>query len=180
MYSMKRTMWPVPRKCRAIVDDVAVVHAALDDHVDLDRRQPRFGRGVDGLEHAVDRESRRRSCARNVASSSESRLTVIRFSPAALQRARFLARQQRAVRRQRDVVRPSIARQHRHQPLEIAAQQRLAAGEPELLDALATKMPRQPRDLLERQQLVALRGTRNRGRRPPSACSTCSGSCSDR
>ena len=52
-------------------------------------------------------------------------------------------------------VMPSIVGEHRDEPLQVAAQQRLAAGEPHLRDALVRERCGQPRDLLEREQLGA-------------------------
>src|SRR5947209_719163 len=48
--------------------------------------------------------------------------------------------------------------QHGDEVLDVLAQQRLAAGEPDLFDAMGDKDPRQPSDLLEAQQL----GTRQK------------------
>ena len=73
-----------------------------------------------------------------------------------------------------------MRREHRDEPLEVAAEQRLAAGEPHLLDAERDERARDALDLLEREQLVAPEELDSRGRRPPSACSRRSGSCSGR
>jgi hypothetical protein len=67
----------------------------------------------------------------------------------------------------------------RDQALEVAADERLAAGDPDLLDAVGDERAREPLDLLEGEQL-ARRGSGSRARRPPSACSRRSGSCSGR
>ena len=40
MYSIKRTMWPVPAKLSRHLDDFAFIDAALDHHVDLHRASP--------------------------------------------------------------------------------------------------------------------------------------------
>ena len=78
---------------------------------------------------------------------------MTRLSPAAAS-ACGLLRQQRAVRRQRQV--EAVDRgQPLDQPLEVAAQQRLAAGDPDLLDAELDEGAGEPLDLLERQQLLA-------------------------
>ena len=63
---------------------------------------------------------------------------------------------------------------------QVAADERLATGDAELLDAQADEDPRDPLDLLEGQHLVLREELRSRGRRPPWACSRCTGSCSDR
>ncbi len=111
----------------------------------------------------------------NTVSSSESRLTVTRLRPAALS-----ARARSGVINEPLVVMAMSssaldAGQHLDQLLEVAAQHRLAAGEAHLLDAQLGEDARQARDLLEAEQLVRATGRRSRGRRPPSACSRCSG-----
>ena len=63
MYSMKRRMWPVPRKWRAMSTMLALVHAALDDHVDLDRRAARRSRPRRWLRAPSHGDTRRRSSA---------------------------------------------------------------------------------------------------------------------
>ncbi len=94
----------------------------------------------------------------NTASSSESRLTVIRCRPASASGA-ARALQRRAVGRQRQVDRVAVGRAQRRQVgdqrRQVAADQRLAAGDPELVDAEPHEDRRQPRDLLERQDLLA-------------------------
>ena len=47
-------------------------------------------------------------------------------------------------------------RQLLDQPLDVAAHERLAAGDADLLDAVGDEHPRQALDLLEREQLPAL------------------------
>ncbi len=92
---------------------------------------------------------------RKIASSMASRLTVTRPQARGLQRRR-LALEDRAVGRQREVERRAVgARQlgeHRDQPLEVAPQERLAAGEADLLHAVRDEQPREADDLLEGQQ----------------------------
>ena len=83
---------------------------------------------------------------------------MTRSRPAALSAARLL-REQRAVGRQREVDVGS-SREHRDQALEVAAQQRLAAGQPDLLDAEADEDAREARDLLEREDRARAAGTR--------------------
>ena len=46
--------------------------------------------------------------------------------------------------------------EHRDQPLEVAADQRLAAGQPELVDAEPDGRARDPGDLVEVEQLLAV------------------------
>ena len=71
-------------------------------------------------------------------------------------------------------------RQHRDEDRQVAPDERLAAGDPQLLDAELDEGPGDPLDLLEREDLVLREEREVAARRSPSACSTCSGSCSDR
>ena len=73
--------------------------------------------------------------ARKVASSSESRLTVTRFRPASRRLRAFFASSEPLVVSVRS--RSPSSRQHRDQALDVPAQQRLAAGEADLRDAVA-------------------------------------------
>ena len=65
-----------------------------------------------------------------------------------------LAGEEGAVRRQRQVE-PVDPGEERDQRLEVAAHERLAAGDPQLLDAEAGEGARETLDLLERQQVGA-------------------------
>ena len=152
MYSMKRSVWPVPRKWRAMSTTPGVVDTALDDGVHLDGEADGRGR-LDPLEHAGDREVDVVHRLKT-ASSSESRLTLMRSRPASRKRLR-LAGEQRRVRRQRQVE-PVDRRQPSHELLELFAQQRLAAGQPDLLDAERGERARHALELLEREELLAV------------------------
>ena len=142
----------MPRKCRASSTTWCVVDAALDDGVHLDAEAGRGG-GGDAVEHAADREA-------DVVHGAE-RLVVERVEADgdALEAGRDerlgLLRQQRAVRRQRDVE-AAERRQALDQHLEVAAQERLAARDPDLLDAVRDERAREPLDLLEAEQLLAV------------------------
>src|SRR3954467_9720790 len=123
MYSMKRTTWPLPRKRRAIGTTRVLVDAALDDHVDLDRPEPRRGGGLDPRQHALDREA-------DVVDGGE-HLVVEAVEadrdpaqPGAPERPR-LARQRRAVGGHRQVPESGDPREHLDEPLHLAAHQRL-------------------------------------------------------
>jgi hypothetical protein len=61
MYSMKRTMTPVPRKCASRSMQRVVVHPALHDGVDLDGREPGAPRGLDASSTSPRRRNRRSS-----------------------------------------------------------------------------------------------------------------------
>jgi len=84
---------------------------------------------------------------RKTSSSSASRLTVTRERPAARS-------PQHAVGRQRDVVDAGNRCDHLDEPLEVAPQQRLASGQPQLHDAERGELAAEPRDLLAAQELV--------------------------
>ena len=91
--------------------------------------------------------------ALKLASSSESRLTVMRVRPAAF-RALALAFKSRSVRGEREIDAGQFSGQHFDQPLDSSAQQRLAAGEANLFHAVAAEDLRQTHDLLEGQHFV--------------------------
>jgi hypothetical protein len=133
-------------------DDLGVVDAALDDHIDLDRREAGRLGGVDALEHAGNRET-------DVVHAAEDRIVErIEAHGDALQAGGLeclrALRQQGAVGRQRGFDARN-RRQQRDQLLGIPAQQRFAAGEPDLLNAVRCEEAHQPGDFLERQQFVA-------------------------
>jgi hypothetical protein len=113
------------------------------------------------------------------ASSSESRLTVTRSRPARASARALRGSSEPLVVRVRSA-RPSprggsIA----DQPLDVAAHERLAAGERILSTPAPTNSRASALDLLEGQQLERRRNAKS-CRTPPSACSRCSGSCSGR
>ncbi len=144
MYSMKRSTSPRPRKCSAIAVHAVVVDAAAHDHVDLHglrgppRPLPRCRRGCARARRGVS------LIARNVGSSSASRLTVTRLRPASASDCGS-AREQQAVGRERDVLDPRQRSEHLDEPLEAATQQRLTAGEPDLSHALRRERSRRAR-----------------------------------
>ena len=124
-------------------------------------REARRGGGVDALEHVRDREvdvvhrAERRVVERVEADGDALEPGGARGACA------FCARSEPLV----VSVRSSVGRapaQHRDQLLDVAAQQRLAAGEADLLDAEAEEDAREARDLLEGEQLVRAAGTGSR------------------
>src|SRR6188472_37200 len=134
------------------VDDAGVVDAALDDRVDLhgktDRRRRR-----DPFEHTLDREV-------DVVHRAEGRVVErveADVDPAETRVAEDarLPGEERRVRRQRDVEAVD-RREPLDEPLELAPQERLAAGETDLLDAEGHERPRHPLEFLEREQLLAV------------------------
>ena len=158
--------------------DRALVHAALDHHVDLERREPRCGRGVDALEHLGDREV-------DVVHRAEGRVVErVEAHGDARQAGRAevarLAREQRAVGRERDV---EVVAEARSISINRSSLRR-SSGSPPVSRSLrtpsATNARGEARDLLEREQRRRAAGTDSRGRTRPSACSTRNGSCSGR
>ena len=170
-------MCPLPRKCRAIGRIDVFVHPALDHHVDLDRREA-GGRGrVDALEHARDREidvvhRAKRRVVERIEADGDAR------EARRAQRLRLL-REQRAVGGEREIDARQLGEQL-DQPLDVPAQQRLAAGQPDLghagLDEDASRRGRSPRTSAGPRAA----GTGSRRRRRPSACSRRSGNCTGR
>ena len=149
---MKRTRVPGSAEAASDVEDRRLVQPALHDDVDLDREPGRGGR-VDPGEHARDREV-------DVVHRAED-LVVERVEadrdprePRVGERLRLL-REERRVRRQRDVEVVAERRQPGDQELEVAAQQRLAARDAQLLHAEVDEDARDPLDLLEGEELAA-------------------------
>ena len=97
-----------------------------------------------------------------VASSSESSDTVTRFRPASFSDCAFFASSEPLVVSVRSSGRPlgvRSSRQHADQPFEVLAQQRFAAGQADLFDAVRDEQAGEAGDFLERQQ----RGVRQVG-----------------
>src|SRR6476469_1210315 len=136
------------------VHDRAVVDVALDHHVDLDRETGLL-RCLDALEHPGDREA---DVVHGLEDVVVERVEADRDTVEAGVAERLgLCREQGAVGGQGEVgeaVRPQ-RREHRDERLEVAAEQRLAAGQADLGDACCQEQPRQALDLLEGQQLLA-------------------------
>ena len=151
MNSMKRTAWPVPRKRRAMSRIDASFSPRLTTTLTF-TGEPGLRGCVDPGEHARDREV-------DVVHRAED-LVVERVEahrdarePGVRERLRLL-RQERGVRRQRDVESSSSAASMRDQQLEIAAEERLAAGDAELPHAEVDEHARDALDLLEREELA--------------------------
>ena len=148
---MKRRVCGVSLKWPRQLEDRVLVDASLDHRVDL-HRQPGGGGRVDPLEDALDREV---DVVQRPEGLVVERVEADRDSAQpGVGEGTGLLRQQRAVRRQREV---DVERRERlEQPLELAAEQRLAARDPDLLDAARDEDPRQALELLEGEQLLAL------------------------
>ena len=152
MYSMKRSVTPVPRKWRASGTICCSLTPRLTTQLTLTGSPTACGR-LDALEHARDREV-------DVVHRLEDRVVERveadgdALQAGVLERLRLL-RQQRGVGRQRQVE-PASAASIAIRLLDADAQQRLAAGEAELRDADLDRCGSEPRDLLEGEQLLAV------------------------
>ncbi len=100
MYSMNRRMWPLPRKCRASSTIWSSLTPRLTTALTFTFRPAAAAAAIPSSTRLTGKPTS--FIARNVASSSESRLTVTRRSPAAASASAFWGKQG-AVRRQRDV-----------------------------------------------------------------------------
>ena len=111
-------------------NDLTVVGAALDNHVDLDRRQADLVRDFDTLEHVKDRKINIVHAAKNVVVQGV-KADRDTLQPGVFQHLRFFD-QQRAVGGQGDVERPAgrclQPGQHANQHFKVFAQQWLPAG----------------------------------------------------
>ena len=142
----------MPRKCRASSTTWCSLTPRLTTALTL-TRQTGGGGGRDAVEHAADGEA-------DVVHGAE-RLVVQRVEADgdALQAGGDerlgLLRQQRTVRRQRQVEAAERG-QALDQQLEVAAEEWLAAGDPDLLDAVRDERAREPLDLLEAEELLAV------------------------
>ena len=146
------------------VDDLVVVDTALDDGVDLHRREPGLLRRLDAVEHPPS-SSRRVICS-NFARSSVSRLMLTRSRPASrnswasrrnvaplvvIDRSGFCPAYGDA---ESAGTRSCASLLHEHR--QVGADGRLATGEPQAVDLEALdEDARQPLDLLEREHLAA-------------------------
>ena len=153
---------------------------ALDDRVELDRRQAGVARRRRCPPAPAPRARPCRSSPRNTSSSSESRLTVTRCSPASRSARALAASSVPLVVSARSLI-PLDRGQHGDQPFQVPAHQWLAAGEPHLGHAQGGRTAPTTR-LISSNDSSSRAGQerRGRGRTPRVACSTCSGSCSGR
>ena len=148
---MNRTSAPCRRAELDEVHQLVVVDAADDDGVELQARKER-GRGGDAVEHAIELvepgQLRKRS------GRSVSRLTVSRCRPGVAQR-RGLRREQHAVGRHGQVADRRPGREPVDELRQVAAQQRLATGQPDLVHAEGREDVDERLDLLEVQDVLA-------------------------
>src|SRR5581483_4156274 len=129
-----------------------LVHAALDDHVDFDRSKPDLRGGLHSFEHLLHRE------VHIVHGFEYFVVERVQAHSHALQACIFegarLPGEERAVGGQGKIEVRELS-QHRHQQMQIAAHERLAAGESNLLNAMPCEDPSETRDLLEGQDFRA-------------------------
>ena len=133
------------------LEDRAVVEPSLDDDVHLDG-EPLRRCCVDAFEHPRDREVDVVHRAEDVVVERVEAHGDARQAGAG--EALCLPREQRAVRREREIdvaERRELAHEHR----QVAAHEGLAAGDADLLDASFDEDTCDPLDLLERQKLLA-------------------------
>src|SRR5437773_3156573 len=155
MYSMKRTMWPVPRKWRAIGTTLSSLTPRLTTMLILIGPSPAAA--------AASIPASTRSTGKPTSLTTAKHLVVEAVEadrdpaqPGVPERPR-LARQRRAVGGHRQVPKPGDPREHLDKPLHLAAHERLAAGQADLRHPMvADEDPRQPLDLLKPQKLGAL------------------------
>ena len=163
---MKRTTYGLRRASSASAGHLLLGEAPDRDAVDLDRAQLRVALGLlEPGEHASSASRRVISAKRTC--ESESSETFRRRQPGLDERP-GQAVEQDAVRRQREVVDAGDRGEHPDEDGQVAADERLAAGQPHLVDAHRGEHADEPLDLLEAQHLVAAAATRA----PRPACSS--------
>ncbi len=151
MYSMKRTSAPSGRPYSMRSTQLVVVHALDDDAVDLERAEDAV-RGLHPCLHPVELVE---ACQRDESITAK-RVEAHRDAPQARRgEAVDLILEQDAVGGEREIGEPRLAGNHADQRREIAPQQRLAAGEPHLVDAQREEHVDQPCDLFEVQDVLA-------------------------
>src|SRR5207253_685877 len=129
-----------------------IVHAALHDGVDLDRRELRAARVLDAVQHLLDPPEPAAHAREHLG------IQAVEAHRDALEARRLelarVARQQHAVGGEGDVLDARNGRQVADQVGKAGAQQRLAAGEAELAHAELHEESREAHDLVEGQPLV--------------------------
>ena len=172
MYSMNRTSAPTPLAYSISGTISSSLTPRITTVSSLSDVEARGGGRVD-TRAAPRASSSIRVSARKRSRSSVSRLTVMRWSPAAAQRRR-LGAQQDAVGGQRQIGDRAPRREAFDEDRQIAPQQRLAAGNPHAVDAKRRK------DVHERRRFPRTSaGSRAAATRSPApACSNDTGGCS--
>ena len=157
------------------VDQLVVVDAADDDGVDLEARRSARAAAAMPVEHAR-RARRTRVSALKRRGRSVSRLTVMRPQAGGAAAPRPGRRAGRRWSSAPGRAGPACAASMRDERRQVAAQQRLAAGQPHLVDAERDEDVDERADLLEVQHVLARQPDVVR----PPACSTRSAGCSGR
>src|SRR5581483_2248482 len=129
--------------------DAGHVVAALDHHVDLDRRKPRGRGSIDAFEHPADRKvdvvhRPEDAVVERIEAHGDPVEPGVAQTPG-------LACEQRASGGEGEIDVAQLG-EHLDQALHVLAQQRLAPGQPNLAHALVDEDAGKPRDLLEREQ----------------------------
>ena len=151
MYSMKRSVWPVPRKCEAISRIECSFSPRLITAFTFTGSPAAAAASIPSSTRCTGKSTS--FIARNVSSSSESRLTVTRSRPAAASAAAFGARSDAFV------VSVSSAPSGASRAISRSTSFRTSGSPPvsrSLLTPRPTKTRATARDLLEREQLLAV------------------------
>ncbi len=134
------------------IAELVVVHAANHDRVDLEAGREHAMRSGEAVFHFVERVDAREREEAIAAQRVEAHGDA--SEPGRLQPV-DLIREQDAVRRQREIAKAGLRRHHRDERRQVAAEQRLAAGEANLVHAEADEDVDKAADLLEMQHVLA-------------------------
>ena len=161
MYSMKRTMCPLPRKCRAKSTIVWSLTPRCTTMLTFTGVSPaRLPRSMPSSTRATGKSTS--FIARKTVSSSESRLTVTRSSPASFSSPAISASREPFVVSVRSFT-PSISLEHRDELWQArAAASARRRSSRTFSTPCATKIRAQPRDLFECQDLAPARNSYSR------------------
>ena len=152
MYSMKRTITPVPRKRSTRSSTVWSLTPRCTTALILMGSRP--ARRACSMPASTSSTPPKPPLMRRKTSGSRlSRLTVMRFRPAAFSSKAYLASRTPLVVRATSST-PAMAVRSPMRSARFGAQQRLAAGQAELAHPESHEQPRQAHDLLEREALV--------------------------
>ena len=132
-----------------------IVHAALDDGIDFDRRQPRGDGGLDAGEHLIERAESAAHARKNFLVQ---RVQAHRDAPQAIgvQIDRMLSPSSTPLVVSAMSSMPGMPVRSPTKSAQIRAQQRLAAGEAQLAHPQAREQPGETHDFIERQSLLRL------------------------
>ena len=135
------------------VENRVLVQAAADDGVELHRSEPGSLRRRDPVEDAPHRHLRViHAHERGVVERVERNRHAVQAGSG--ERIR-LSGEERRIGGEREVLDARHGGEHRDQPVQLASHERLAAGEAHLRHPVGDERRRQPRDLLEGQDLRA-------------------------